>query len=750
MSSSSRSTGKRLPISCQACRTRKIRCSRDGRPCKTCIRRGLGAEDCIYLGQPRLSTEQASSNDQTVHNELLARIRNLEGLLQKQVSSQAGTPVGGATSPLGAPSVTGSFSESEIGGFEAWGSPMLGNIGTLQTSPSGHVRYIPLASQWESVVAKSPAAECLQSSESDIADDDDLQIPLARNGSVSRAELLAILPPSRYCDTLKEVYFRVFSPVFHILHDLTFEAEYQQFYHDPGSVSTSWLALMFAILAIAVSALDDDDSLLSDLGRERTVSRNIKVLSARYRSAALRCLAADGVMTRHSINSLQALVLISYARLHRGLPFWTLLGFTHHVAISMGCHIDPERFPLGSIEREERRRAWAGMMMLYTIQNSSFGSLDQSNISQDVKMPIDVDDVDLLTGSGIPPTSDPTSSPSATRPTQMTYLLLSTRLHKISNRICEHIFTYTQSRFTSDQLESELFAIQEICDARYQDGVSGNHTSLPIHHQANLHILRSHIDQLFLLILRPKMCRFLQGEVTTEMCTARGRCMSVAKSAISTFQTLLESSQFAGPYKWYTSGLGSFHAFHAAVVLAVGLLNPESQADFDETKELLGKALDLFASLSVRSIFCSKAVPIVRQIIEIASTQYTKLQQQQSLSQPQPQSQTPSQAQTPLHSQTPQPQHHPQTPLHHPQMFTTLPSALTSAALADSYALAHSQSLSPVPTVSSSCSDPTMQSSFGIHLHPQNWLGPTSVPWDSLGSSVGHTSSQYGFESDVI
>lgn len=212
--SSSRSAGKRLPISCQACRTRKIRCSRDGRPCQTCVRRGLGAEDCIYLGQPRLSTEQSSPSDQTVQNELLARIRNLEGLLQKQVNSQAGTPVGGAASPLGgAPSVTGSFSESDIG-FDAWGgSPMLGNIGTLQTSPSGHVRYVPLASQWESVVAKSPAAECLRSSETDIADDDDLQIPLARNGSVSRAELLALLPPSRYCDSLKEVYLRVFSPV---------------------------------------------------------------------------------------------------------------------------------------------------------------------------------------------------------------------------------------------------------------------------------------------------------------------------------------------------------------------------------------------------------------------------------------------------------------------------------------------------------------------------------------------------------
>lgn len=208
----SRSSGKRLPISCQACRTRKIRCSRDGRPCQTCVRRGLGAEDCIYLGQPRLSAEQASG-DPTVQNELVARIRTLEGLLQRQASSQAGTPIG-AGSPLGAPSASGSFSESDLGtGLDGWGSPLLGNVGTLHTSASGHVRYVPLASQWESVVANGPAAECLRRSDPDITEDDDLQIPLARNGNVSRTELLALLPPGRYCDTLKEVYFRVFSPV---------------------------------------------------------------------------------------------------------------------------------------------------------------------------------------------------------------------------------------------------------------------------------------------------------------------------------------------------------------------------------------------------------------------------------------------------------------------------------------------------------------------------------------------------------
>jgi hypothetical protein len=92
--------------------------------------------------------------------------------------------------------------------------------------------------------------------------------------------------------------------------------------------------------------------------------------------------------------------------------------------------------------------------------------------------------------------------------------------------------------------------------------------------------------------------------------------MASAKAALSIFQSLLENPQFA-PYKWYTSGLGSFHAFHAAVVLAVGLMNPENQAEFDETKEILSKALDMFASLSVRSIFCSKAMPVVRQIMYV-------------------------------------------------------------------------------------------------------------------------------------
>ncbi|KAL3437205.1 hypothetical protein BDV09DRAFT_23718 [Aspergillus tetrazonus] len=678
MAPSSRPAGKRLPISCQACRTRKIRCSRDGRPCQTCVRRGLGAEDCVYLGQPRLSSENSSTADTTVQAKLLARIRNLEDMLQRQVSSYSGGP----NSPLASPgSLTGSFSDldSPTGpGFTSNPrSSVVNSVGTLQTFASGYVRYLPLVSRWNSAHSTSSSSDSLPDINSEVPDDDDdVCLPLAGNAA-TREELLALLPPSRYCDALKDVYFRVFSPLFHILQDLAFEAEYQQFCHDPNSVSTAWISLLFIILAIAVTALHDDDPLLSDLGRERTVSRNVKALSSRYRSAALRCLSTDGILSRHSINSLQSLILINYARLHRGLPTWTLLGLTHHVATSMGCHIDPERFALGPIEREERRRAWAGLKMLYTTHNNLYGSSSPSLTTMSTKLPLDVNDVDLLTGTA-PETTTP-------RPTQMTYLLLQYRLHDVSSMICESLFSFPP-RYTAAQLEAEILSVHEMCEKRYQ--LEPGLEPLPVHHLANLNILYSYIHQLLLLLFRPALCRYLQGEITNETCAARAKCLASAKTSLSIHQTLHESPQFAS-YKWYNSNQGSFHAFHAAVILCVMLMYPENQYEAADIKEILWKSLDVFASLSNRSNFCSKAVPVLRLIIDTICSKSA-------------------------HHRQPQPQ----------------------------------RTLSPVdPTGNGGLLTPTTPTSGFPHspmdffteslltrLQPQNWLSPSFMPWDGWDS----------------
>lgn len=73
-----------------------------------------------------------------------------------------------------------------------------------------------------------------------------------------------------------------------------------------------------------------------------------------------------------------------------------------------------------------------------------------------------------------------------------------------------------------------------------------------------------------------------------------------------------------------------------------------------------------------------------------------------------------------------------------------IPPTVSTVTMSDNYFLSHSQAQSPAPTIASSASDPTMQSSF-VHLHPQHWLGPTSVPWDALGASMG----QFTFDSNL-
>ena len=128
--------------------------------------------------------------------------------------------------------------------------------------------------------------------------------------------MLAILPPHRHCDYLINQYFTCFSPLFHILHDPTFHAEYAAFTRNPKAVKLSWLALLFTLLALAVTTLDDQDVVLLDLGPESEGRNNNRALASRFRAGAMNALAADQFLVKHSLATLQALILLIYAINH--------------------------------------------------------------------------------------------------------------------------------------------------------------------------------------------------------------------------------------------------------------------------------------------------------------------------------------------------------------------------------------------------------------------------------------------------
>ncbi|KAG4437053.1 hypothetical protein IFR05_007467 [Cadophora sp. M221] len=571
---------------------------------------------CVYKGSRETDAPrpQSSSNE-----ELLNRVNNLEQLLKnhtdvsnnKQINNSIPSPLESVQSSQLSPESLVSEPSSQSAAFSDQPTPA--KYGVLTSTAEGDVRYEPRTSQWTSVLANTSLSIATPSL--DDPDDSGMSFgfPFKASSVSSIDEILSILPPMQQCDYLKNQYFSVFSPLFHILHDPTFHAQYDRFVEDPSSTPLSWLAILFVLLSLAVTGLEEDDKVLRDLARGRNSCDNIRMLGRRYREAAMKCLAKQGVFWgKHNLQSLQALVMLIYAMGHSQDHTWVLLGMTYNVAIALACHIDPSTFNLDPIQCEERRRCWAGLMMLYTIQNTAIGSPDPTwRISSNVKLPADVNDA-AITLDGI--------QESFTGPTQMSYLLFKFQLYNVTVQICSETSS-EPSRARIQALDQQICLVQEEWENRYLSDTIFE--ELPSHHAVHLHILHAYSHQLFLLLHRPFFAQSILGlDVPNE---SQIRCIASAEALLDIHKVLSETPSFR-PYMWYTNGLGSFHAFHAAAVLAVALLMPIYKPHYQKFKGILEDAMRRFERLAERSRICEKASRIVRFLLATPSPNQNSLE----------------------------------------------------------------------------------------------------------------------------
>jgi hypothetical protein len=205
-------TSRRQPLSCEPCRKRKIRCSRDRTPCEACVRRGY-SQSCVYVRQDLLGNTH-SHDCSSSSEELIERIRSLEALLHQHIGSSSPSAALGQSnlSPTALPSA-GSIPERSPPELTPTRSPpLLPQIpGVLRSTQSGYQQYEPRLSQWKSVV---PNATLDAIGDVNVhANHEITGFPFEGNAVLDRKILLASLPPARQCDELLEVYFRVFSPV---------------------------------------------------------------------------------------------------------------------------------------------------------------------------------------------------------------------------------------------------------------------------------------------------------------------------------------------------------------------------------------------------------------------------------------------------------------------------------------------------------------------------------------------------------
>ncbi|RDW63333.1 hypothetical protein BP6252_10878 [Coleophoma cylindrospora] len=623
----SKPSSSRQPVSCEQCRQRKIKCSRTRAPCDSCRRRRI-PDSCYYAVDHGNAGggSGARYGSPTAHQDLLARISHLEEVILRQ--AHGGSPsivADSARNPLRSQSTdaadaapwsnlsSGSSSHEEtLYSVATPVSPQSPPFVVLATSLDGNIHQRTNALEWNSVFANTRLAPHALTVLDEKSTSNESGFPFTESQAPNTKDLIGYLPPTQQTEYLKNKYFEVFSPLFHVLHDPSFHMTYAKFTNDPSSVPPSWLAILFILLSLAVSALGDDDPILKDLARGTNPSRNIQDLAKRYRDASMKCLSRQGVFWgRHNLQSLQALIMLGYAMSHCQENTWVLLGMTHHVAIALACNIDPDMLHLDHVQSEERRRCWAALMMLYTIQSTAFGNLNPlSQIPNEVTLPADVNDIDI-TPSGI-------NRVSSRGPTQMSYLLFKFRLYNIAASICTTVFSFTKSSSPPDlriiqSLDRKICLVQESWDARYQADISCPYGSpnmaLPIHHQVHLHILHGYAHQLFLLLHRPFFAQSILGlEIPN---ASQIRCIASAEALLDIHRILCETPTYR-PFLWYTYGLGSFHAFHAAAVLAVACLVPSYSPQWARFTTMLKEVLARFEAAGERSIICVRAARVVK------------------------------------------------------------------------------------------------------------------------------------------
>lgn len=206
-----------MPLSCEPCRDRKIRCptrtSYGNGPCETCIRRGIPPSDCIYLRdvlgrrgstRPRRSRSPYQS---TEDSELVERINRLEKLLESRVNAQDAPDHERAdVNPLPSPESTRDATVPSSSPTFADASP----YGCLVRTESGHERFVPSIARSSSALRGNPFTRQLEPGFDNYAAEPEMPFSTAKK---TREDFLATLPPQSQCDRVKNIYFTVYAPV---------------------------------------------------------------------------------------------------------------------------------------------------------------------------------------------------------------------------------------------------------------------------------------------------------------------------------------------------------------------------------------------------------------------------------------------------------------------------------------------------------------------------------------------------------
>uniref|UniRef100_A0A060TDM9 ARAD1D08448p n=1 Tax=Blastobotrys adeninivorans TaxID=409370 RepID=A0A060TDM9_BLAAD len=558
--------GIRKPISCTECRRRKIKCDRQ-QPCQSCVKRTV-PEQCVYThGKVSSSSRPRASSSRITSNNYSSTTTTTNGhhTCSTPTSSSSLDRSHSLTSPtsheFGSSQMSPSYLPTQPPSYYAGGTNGL-YLPTepMDTSSPRHMDsfYYPAAIpsaplistqqsyQWESSATPNSTSTQFPSMEQQ---SEMLLSPWKRSYSapesggcldVGTARLRALLPDKGVGQFILNNFFRVFSPLINLVHERSLMAEFDQLYiiHKQNEVPTSFVALVYVIMALGVESLDEADPNLF-MAKVHTNASSAEELSGLYIGMARQCLATENMMDEISFTTLQAHIFLCWATFNTTSgttsDSWQMLEICVQLGVILGCNDDAPKNPyLSPLQVELRRRSWATILLM-DITHSTF--LERPSYIEEKKMekfmPRQMDELD-----------GPASDNYATKSTYFIHLYdIFLKLHKATS--------YPVSTTVSSNIEHLDYTIMN--GLRTWDAINTPHNIVPNHDVHKL-MLKMQFYHALLIIHRPYV-------YTTK--ASHKRSLEASVELIKHFERFTREPMYK-QYEWFVRSWAMRQCYEAA------------------------------------------------------------------------------------------------------------------------------------------------------------------------------------------
>ena len=168
------------------------------------------------------------------------------------------------------------------------------------------------------------------------------------------AEVVGVLPAKEQADILVDKYFDAVDPVYPMIHRRNFYADYERFWamslEEKQVADPVMVALHFVVYAMGTQFI------------HTTSNQERAQIAEFYVSAAQQALRLSSYLSRASVRTLQAMVLIGYFLMNdnHASDAWAFGGVLVRQAYAMGLHRDPDVIAsrCSQSDKQQRRKLW--------------------------------------------------------------------------------------------------------------------------------------------------------------------------------------------------------------------------------------------------------------------------------------------------------------------------------------------------------------------------------------------------------